>query len=102
MAHGLPPFYFGVVVRFGDRGWYAVPRPYSTGTVATDGTTAVTGTGTAWTSDMDGMVIEIDRIAGTPIDVLVNGRAIACGEVVVIDEEFGIRITEIVDFGARF
>lgn len=43
-----------------------------------------------------GMVIEIDRTAGTPIDVLVNGRLIACGEVVVIDEEFGVRITEIV------
>lgn len=43
-----------------------------------------------------GMVVEIDRAAGGPIDVLVNGRLIACGEVVVIDEEFGIRITEIV------
>lgn len=48
-----------------------------------------------------GMVIEIDRQAGTPIDVLVNGRLIACGEVVVIDEEFGVRITEIVEAGAR-
>lgn len=48
-----------------------------------------------------GMVVEIDRQAGAPIDVLVNGRLIACGEVVVIDEEFGIRITEIVDAGAR-
>lgn len=48
-----------------------------------------------------GMVVELDRIAGTPIDILVNGRPIACGEVVVIDEEFGIRITEIVDTGAR-
>ncbi len=43
-----------------------------------------------------GMVVEIDRAASAPIDVLVNGRLIACGEVVVIDEEFGIRITEIV------
>ena len=43
-----------------------------------------------------GMVVEIDRAAGAPIDVLVNGRMIACGEVVVVDEEFGIRITEIV------
>ncbi len=42
-----------------------------------------------------GMVVEIDRAAGAPIDVLVNGRLIACGEVVVIDEEFGVRITEI-------
>jgi len=43
-----------------------------------------------------GMVVGINRMAGTPIDVLVNGRRIACGEIVVIDEEFGIRITEIV------
>jgi flagellar motor switch protein FliN len=42
-----------------------------------------------------GMVVEIDRAAGAPIDLLVNGRRIAAGEVVVIDEEFGIRITEI-------
>jgi flagellar motor switch protein FliN/FliY len=46
-----------------------------------------------------GMVVEIERDAGAPIDVLVNGRLIACGEVVVIDEEFGIRITEIVSPG---
>jgi flagellar motor switch protein FliN/FliY len=46
-----------------------------------------------------GMVVEIDRAASAPIDVLVNGRRIACGEVVVIDEEFGIRITEIVTSG---
>ena len=42
-----------------------------------------------------GMVVEIDRMAGAPIDLLVNGRRIAVGEVVVIDEEYGIRITEI-------
>lgn len=42
-----------------------------------------------------GMVVEIDRAAGAPIDLLVNGRRIAAGEVVVIDEEYGIRITEI-------
>lgn len=42
-----------------------------------------------------GMVVEIDRAAGAPIDLLVNGRRIATGEVVVIDEEFGVRITEI-------
>ncbi len=42
-----------------------------------------------------GMVVEIDRAAGSPIDVLVNGRLIACGEVVVIDEEFGVRITDV-------
>lgn len=43
-----------------------------------------------------GMVIELDRQAGSPIDVLVNGRLIARGEVVVLDEQFGLRITEIV------
>ena len=48
-----------------------------------------------------GMVVEIDRAASAPIDVLVNGRRIARGEVVVIDEEFGIRITEIVTSGDR-
>lgn len=46
-----------------------------------------------------GMVVEIDRVAGSPIDLLVNGRRIAAGEVVVIDEEFGIRITEIAPIG---
>lgn len=44
-----------------------------------------------------GSVIELDRAAGSPVDVLVNGTLIARGEVVVIDEEFGIRISEIVD-----
>ncbi|MEV6932579.1 flagellar motor switch protein FliN [Dactylosporangium sp. NPDC051485] len=43
-----------------------------------------------------GAVIELDRAAGGPADLLVNGRLIARGEVVVIDENFGIRITEIV------
>jgi flagellar motor switch protein FliN/FliY len=43
-----------------------------------------------------GTVIELDRAAGSPVDVLVNGTLIARGEVVVIDEEFGIRISEIV------
>ncbi|OLF06904.1 flagellar motor switch protein FliN [Actinophytocola xanthii] len=43
-----------------------------------------------------GSVVELDRVAGSPADVLVNGRLIARGEVVVVDENFGIRITEIV------
>lgn len=43
-----------------------------------------------------GSVVELDRAAGSPVDVLVNGKLIARGEVVVIDEEFGIRISEIV------
>jgi flagellar motor switch protein FliN/FliY len=42
-----------------------------------------------------GAVIDLDRPAGAPVDVLVNGKLIARGEVVVIDEEFGIRISEI-------
>lgn len=46
-----------------------------------------------------GSVIELDRAAGAPIDVLVNGTLIARGEVVVIDEEFGIRITEVIGYG---
>ncbi|MDD2972115.1 MAG: flagellar motor switch phosphatase FliY [Lachnospiraceae bacterium] len=43
-----------------------------------------------------GTIIELDRIAGEPIDVLVNGKFVAKGEVVVIEESFGIRITEII------
>lgn len=43
-----------------------------------------------------GTVVELDRIAGSPIDLFVNGTLIAHGEVVVIDEEFGVRISEIV------
>jgi flagellar motor switch protein FliN len=43
-----------------------------------------------------GMVVELDKVAGSPIDMFVNGTLIAHGEVVVIDEEFGIRISEIV------
>ncbi|HVW34888.1 MAG TPA: flagellar motor switch protein FliN [Acidimicrobiia bacterium] len=48
-----------------------------------------------------GSVIELDRAAGAPIDVLVNGTLIARGEVVVIDEEFGIRITEVIGYESR-
>jgi flagellar motor switch protein FliN/FliY len=43
-----------------------------------------------------GTVLELDRAAGSPADLMVNGRLIARGEIVVIDEEYGIRITEIV------
>ncbi|HET9442524.1 MAG TPA: flagellar motor switch protein FliN, partial [Acidimicrobiales bacterium] len=43
-----------------------------------------------------GSVVELDRVAGSPVDVLVNNMLIARGEVVVIDEEFAVRITEIV------
>lgn len=43
-----------------------------------------------------GTIIELDKLAGEPIDILVNGKFIAKGEVVVIDENFGIRVTDIV------
>jgi flagellar motor switch protein FliN/FliY len=43
-----------------------------------------------------GSVIELDRAAGSPVDLLVNGTIIARGEVVVIDEEYGIRVSEII------
>jgi len=43
-----------------------------------------------------GSVIELDRLAGEPVDILVNGKLIAKGEVVVIDENFGVKITDIV------
>ena len=43
-----------------------------------------------------GKIIELNKIAGEPIDVLVNGKYVAKGEVVVIEESFGVRITEII------
>lgn len=43
-----------------------------------------------------GTVLELDRAAGAPADLMVNGRLVARGEVVVVDEDYGIRITEIV------
>ncbi len=43
-----------------------------------------------------GTIIELERIAGEPIDVLVNGKLVAKGEVVVIEESFGVRVTEII------
>lgn len=43
-----------------------------------------------------GSLVELDKLTGEPVDILVNGRLIARGEVVVIDENFGVRITEIV------
>ncbi len=44
----------------------------------------------------EGTIIELDKLAGEPVDILVNGNPIAKGEVVVIDENFGVRITEII------
>jgi flagellar motor switch protein FliN len=43
-----------------------------------------------------GSVVELDRLAGEPVDVFLNGTLIARGEVVVVDEKFGVRVTEIV------
>jgi flagellar motor switch protein FliN len=43
----------------------------------------------------EGSVITLDRMAGEPVDLLVNGTPIGRGEVVVIDEQFGIRLTEV-------
>lgn len=45
----------------------------------------------------EGSIIELQKLAGEPVDLLVNGKIIARGEVVVIDECFGVRITEIAD-----
>jgi flagellar motor switch protein FliN/FliY len=43
-----------------------------------------------------GSVVSLNRLAGEPVDLLINGKPIARGEVVVIDEEFGLRITDVV------
>ncbi len=43
-----------------------------------------------------GSVVELDRLAGEPLDVLVNGTLVAQGEVVVVNEKFGIRLTDII------
>jgi flagellar motor switch protein FliN len=43
-----------------------------------------------------GSIIELDRMAGEPLDVLVNGIKVARGEVVVVNEKFGIRLTEVI------
>lgn len=44
-----------------------------------------------------GSIVTLDRLAGEAVDLLVNGTAIARGEVVVVDEQFGLRVTEIVE-----
>jgi flagellar motor switch protein FliN/FliY len=43
-----------------------------------------------------GSIVELDRLAGSAIDVLVNDRLVARGEVVAVDDRFGVRITEVV------
>jgi flagellar motor switch protein FliN len=44
-----------------------------------------------------GSIVTLDRLSGEPVDLLVNGKPVARGEVVVIDEQLGLRITEIVE-----
>jgi flagellar motor switch protein FliN/FliY len=45
----------------------------------------------------EGSIIELDKAAGEPVDILANNRPLARGEVVVVDEQFGVRVTEMVD-----
>jgi flagellar motor switch protein FliN/FliY len=44
-----------------------------------------------------GSIVELDRLAGGPVDLLVNEKLVARGEVVAIDENFGVRITELIE-----
>jgi len=48
-----------------------------------------------------GSIVELDRLAGEPLDVLVNGTLIAHGEVVVVNEKFGIRLTDVISPAER-
>ena len=48
-----------------------------------------------------GSIIELDKLAGEPVDILVNQRVVAKGEVVVIDENFGVRVTDILSQAER-
>ena len=43
-----------------------------------------------------GSVLELDKLAGEPLEILVNGKLVAKGEVVVVNEKFGIRLTDII------
>jgi flagellar motor switch protein FliN/FliY len=49
----------------------------------------------------EGSVVELDRLAGDPLDILINGTMIARGEVVMVGERFGVRFGEIVDLEKR-
>jgi flagellar motor switch protein FliN/FliY len=44
-----------------------------------------------------GSIVELDRLAGGPVDLLVNNRLVARGEVVAVDENFGVRVTELIE-----
>ena len=46
-----------------------------------------------------GTIIDLEKQAGAPVDVVVNGQLVARGDVVVIDDNFGVRITEIIGLG---
>lgn len=48
-----------------------------------------------------GSVVELDRLAGEPLDIRVNGRLIAHGEVVVVNEKYGIRLTDVISTAER-
>ena len=48
-----------------------------------------------------GSVVELDKIAGEPMEILANNRLIARGEVVVVNEKFGVRLTDIIDTSER-
>ncbi len=48
-----------------------------------------------------GSVVELDRIAGEPLDILVNGTLIAHGEVVIVNEKYGIRLTDVISASER-
>jgi len=48
-----------------------------------------------------GSVVELDRLAGDPVDVYVNERLLARGEVIVVDDKFGVRITELISPGSE-
>ncbi len=64
------------------------------------GVTAELGRCTLRVSDVlklgRGSIVELDRAAGAPIDVLVNNRLVARGEVIAVDDRFGVRVTEVI------
>ncbi len=64
------------------------------------GVTAELGRCTLRVSDVlklgRGSIVELDRTAGAPIDVLVNNRLVARGEVIAVDDRFGVRVTEVI------
>ena len=64
------------------------------------GVTAELGRCTMRVSDVlklgRGSIVELDRLVGAPIDVLVNNRLVARGEVIAVDDRFGVRVTEVI------